>query len=470
MKKNERRFPTAVIRIPLSMLNRHGLVSGATGTAKTKTLQLMAEQISAAGVPVFAADIKGDLSGIASPQPERQAAGAYPEEIGQDWQPRRACPTEFFAIGGQGNGVPLRATMSSFGPVLLSKVLGLNDVQESSLGLVFHYADQAGLPLLDLKDLRAVLTHLTSDEGKAELKNIGGLSTSTVGVILRTLITFADQGADAFFGEPEFDTADLLRVTRDGRGVVSLLELPNLIDRPAVFSTFLMWLLADLFHELPEVGDVDKPRLVFFFDEAHLLFDDASKAFLDAIAQTVRLIRSKGVGIFFVTQTPKDVPEDVLAQLGSRVQHQLRAHTPNDAKALKQTVATFPKSHYDLSEALQQLGIGEAIVTVMDPDGAPTPVAWTRMRAPESLGSDAGRGAASGDRDVGIDGEVRAVARSRFRARDPCPGCRREPRRRSESGWRRRLPPRRRRRRRSGRGLRLRLSVRRGRPRGQRAA
>jgi len=309
---------------------------------------------------------------------------ARTQKIGQGWQPR-ACPTEFFALGGQGNGVPLRATMSSFGPVLLSKVLGLNEVQESSLGLVFHYADQAGLPLLDLKDLRAVLSYLTSDDGKAELKNIGGLSTSTVGVILRTLITFADQGADAFFGEPEFDTADLLRVTRDGRGVISLLELPNLMDRPAVFSTFLMWLLADLFHELPEVGDVDKPRLVFFFDEAHLLFDDASKAFLDAIAQTVRLIRSKGVGIFFVTQTPEDVPEDVLAQLGSRVQHQLRAHTPNDAKALKQTVATFPKSHYDLSEVLQQLGIGEAVVTVMDPDGAPTPVAWTRMRAPESL-------------------------------------------------------------------------------------
>jgi hypothetical protein len=384
LMENDAPIPSAVVRIPLSMLNRHGLVAGATGTGKTKTLQLMAEQISAAGVPVFAADIKGDLSGIASPGQPNDKLLARTQKIGQNWQPK-ACPTEFFALGGQGNGVPLRATMSSFGPVLLSKVLGLNDVQESSLGLVFHYADQAGLPLLDLKDLRAVLMHLTSDEGKAELKNIGGLSASTIGVILRTLINFADQGAEAFFGEPEFDTADLLRVARDGRGVVSLLELPNLIDRPAVFSTFLMWLLADLFHELPEVGDIDKPKLVFFFDEAHLLFDDASKAFLDAIAQTVRLIRSKGVGIFFVTQTPKDVPDDVLAQLGSRVQHQLRAHTPNEAKALKQTVATFPKSHYDLSEALQQLGIGEAIVTVMDPDGAPTPVAWTRMRAPESL-------------------------------------------------------------------------------------
>ena len=382
--ENDAPVPAAVVRIPLSMLNRHGLVAGATGTGKTKTLQLMAEQISAAGVPVFAADIKGDLSGIASPGQPGDKLLARTQRIGQDWQPR-GCPTEFFALGGQGLGVPLRATMSSFGPVLLAKVLGLNEVQESSLGLVFHYADQVGLPLLDLKDLRAVLTHLTSDEGKAELKAIGGLSAATVGVILRTLITFADQGAEEFFGEPEFDTADLLRVTRDGQGVISLLELPNVVDRPAVFSTFLMWLLADLFHELPEVGDIEKPKLVFFFDEAHLLFADASRAFLAAIAQTVRLIRSKGVGIFFVTQTPKDVPDDVLAQLGSRVQHQLRAHTPNDAKALKQTVATFPKSHYDLSEALQQLGIGEAIVTVMDPDGAPTPVAWTRMRAPLSL-------------------------------------------------------------------------------------
>ncbi|SDR71920.1 hypothetical protein SAMN04488543_0191 [Friedmanniella luteola] len=376
--------PTAGVRIPLSMLNRHGLVAGATGTGKTKTLQLMAEQLSAAGVPVFAADIKGDLSGIASPGRPSDKLTARTRALGQDWRPR-GCPTEFFALGGQGLGVPLRATMTSFGPVLLAKVLGLNAVQESSLGLVFHHADAAGLPLLDLADLRAVLTHLTSDEGKAELKGVGGLSAATVGVILRSLVTFAAQGADAFFGEPEFDTADLLRVTGDGQGVVSLLELPNLQDRPALFSTFLMWLLADLFHDLPEVGDVDKPKLVFFFDEAHLLFDGASKAFLDAIAQTVRLVRSKGVGIFFVTQTPEDVPDDVLAQLGSRVQHQLRAHTPNDAKALKQTVATFPRSGYDLAETLQELGIGEAVVTVMDPDGTPTPVAWTRMLAPQSL-------------------------------------------------------------------------------------
>jgi DNA helicase HerA-like ATPase len=275
--------------------------------------------------------------------------------------------------------------MTSFGPTLLSKVLGLNETQESSLELVFHYADQAGLPLLDLEDLRSVVAFLVSDDGKPELKALGGLSSATAGVILRELIGFADQGADQFFGEPEFNTADLMRTAQDGRGVISLLELPNLQDRPAVFSTFLMWLLADLFHDLPEEGDVDKPKLVFFFDEAHLLFDEASKAFLDAIERTVRLIRSKGVGVFFVTQSPTDVPEPVLAQLGSRVQHQLRAHTPNEAKALRATVRTYPESAYDLEQVLTQLGIGEAIVTVMNERGAPTPVAWTRLRAPESL-------------------------------------------------------------------------------------
>jgi len=375
--------PDATVRIPLSMVNRHGLVAGATGTGKTKTLQLMAEQLSAAGVAVFAADIKGDLSGISQPGQENEKLLARTKTIGQEWT-ATGFPTEFYALGGQGTGIPVRATITSFGPVLLSKVLGLNDVQESSLGLIFHYADKQGLTLLDLKDLRAVITHLTSDEGKDDLKDLGGLSAATAGVILRSLIGFADQGAEAFFGEPEFDTADLMQA-RDGKGVISLLELPNLQDRPALFSTFLMWLLADLFHDLPEVGDVDKPKLVFFFDEAHLLFADASKAFLSSIAQTVRLIRSKGVGVFFVTQTPKDVPDDVLAQLGSRVQHQLRAHTPNDAKALKATVSTFPTSSYDLAEVLTQLGIGEAIVTVMNEKGAPTPVAWTRLRAPQSL-------------------------------------------------------------------------------------
>ncbi|MBB1482751.1 DUF853 family protein [Tessaracoccus sp. MC1865] len=371
------------IRIPLSMFNRHGLVAGATGTGKTKTLQVMAEALSTAGVPVFAADIKGDLSGMASPGESNDNILARTQKQGQPWQPT-AFPAEFYALGGQGIGVPVRAAVSSFGPILLSKVLGLNQVQESSLGLVFHYADKNGLLLLDLKDLVGLLKWLTSDEGKPELKGIGGVSTATAGVILRSLVTLSDQGGDVFFGEPEFEPSELLRVAPDGRGVVSLLELPQLATQPALFSTFLMWLLADLFTSLPEVGDLDKPKLVFFFDEAHLLFNDASKAFLQAITQTVRLIRSKGIGVFFVTQTPKDVPDDVLAQLGSRVQHQLRAHTPNDAKALKATVDTYPHSHYDLEQVLQQLGIGEAVVTVMSEKGAPTPVAWTRIWAPAS--------------------------------------------------------------------------------------
>ena len=372
------------VRIPLAMLNRHGLVAGATGTGKTRTLQLLVEQLSAQGVPVFAADIKGDLSGLAQPGEPSEKLAARAATLGQQWT-ATGFPVEFYAIGGMGAGLPLRVTMSAFGPTLLSKVLGLNDTQESSLGLIFHYADQAGLPLLDLADLRAVVAHLVSDEGKGELKALGGLSSATAGVILRELIGLQDQGGDVFFGEPEFESGDLLQLAPDGRGLVSLVELPQLQDRPAIFSTFLMWLLADLFHDLPEVGDADKPKLVFFFDEAHLLFADASKAFLDQVAQTVRLIRSKGVGVFFVTQSPTDVPDAVLAQLGSRVQHQLRAHTPNDAKALKATVATYPTGGYaDLGQVITGLGIGEAVVTVMGERGAPTPVAWTRLRAPES--------------------------------------------------------------------------------------
>ena len=377
--------PEAAVRMPLSMLNRHGLVAGATGTGKTKTLQLMAEQLSAAGVPVFLADIKGDVSGVAVPGEDSERVRTRAEQTATDWAPT-GYPAEFLALGGLGTGIPVRATMTSFGPVLLSKVLGLNDTQESSLGLVFHFADKAGLPLLDLKDLRAVIHHLLSDEGKADLKGLGGLSTATAGVILRELIGLEEQGGDVFFGEPEFDTADLIRIAPDGRGVLSVMGLSAVQDKPKLFSTFLMWLLADLFHDLPEVGDVDKPKLVFFFDEAHLLFDDASEAFLDAIARTVRLIRSKGVGVFFVTQTPKDVPSEVLAQLGNRVQHALRAFTPDDAKALKATVGTFPASDvYDLTELLTSMGIGEAAVTILSERGAPTPVAWTMMRPPRSL-------------------------------------------------------------------------------------
>ncbi|GGF50612.1 hypothetical protein GCM10010922_28160 [Microbacterium sorbitolivorans] len=381
----------AQIRIPLAMLNRHGLIAGATGTGKTRTLQGLAEQLTEKGVPVFAADMKGDLSGIAVPGEASEKLTARTQQIGQDWQPR-AQQTEFFVLGEEGGGIPLRATVSGFGPLLLAKVLGLNQTQESSLRLVFHYADENGLALVDLEDLRAVLTYLTSDAGKPELKSIGGISTATAGVILRELSAFAADGAEDFFGEPEFDVHDLIRLADDGRGILNLLELPNVQSKPALFSTFLMYLLAELFEVLPEVGDLDKPKLVFFFDEAHLLFTDASKDFLDSITQTVRLIRSKGVGVFFITQTPKDVPGDVLAQLGSRVQHALRAFTPNDAKALKATVSTYPTSGYDLERVLQDLGTGEAIVTVMSERGAPTPVAWTRVRAPQGLMSPAPAG------------------------------------------------------------------------------
>jgi DNA helicase HerA-like ATPase len=376
--------PAAAVRIPLSMMNRHGLIAGATGTGKTRTLQGFAEQLAAHGVPVFAADIKGDLTGLATPGEPSDTLSARTREIGQEWV-ATASVAEYFALGGVGTGIPVRATVSGFGPLLLAKVLGLNQTQESSLGLVFHYADRNGLALVDLADLRAVLTYLTSDLGRAELEGLGGLSKATAGVILRELITLADGGADVFFGEPEFDVADFLRTAPDGRGIVSLLEVPGVIERPELFSTFLMYLLAELFELLPEVGDADKPRLVFFFDEAHLLFRDASKDFLAAITQTVRLIRSKGVGVFFVTQTPKDVPADVLGQLGSRVQHALRAFTPDDAKALRASVGTYPRSGYDLERVLQELGTGEAIVTVMNERGAPSPVAWTRVRAPQGL-------------------------------------------------------------------------------------
>ncbi|MFD9904658.1 helicase HerA-like domain-containing protein [Streptomyces sp. NPDC059063] len=382
--------PEAQVRIPLAMLNRHGLVAGATGTGKTKTLQLIAEQLAAQGVPVFLADIKGDVSGISAPGQANDKVTGRAREVGQEWE-ARGFPSEFYALGGIGTGVPVRATVTSFGPILLSKVLQLNQTQEQSLGLIFHYADQKGLELVDLKDLRAVVTFLTSDQGKAELKTIGGLSTATAGVILRTLTAFEAQGMSEFFGEPEFDTSELLREGSAGgsgdaaQGLVSVLELPRVQDKPALFSTFLMWLLADLYHDLPEVGDLDKPKLVFFFDEAHLLFSGASKAFLESITQTVRLIRSKGVGVFFVTQTPKDVPADVLAQLGNRIQHALRAFTPEDQKALKATVRTFPNSAYDLEETLTGIGTGEAVVTVLSEKGAPTPVAATRLRAPQSL-------------------------------------------------------------------------------------
>ncbi|MFC9876473.1 helicase HerA-like domain-containing protein [Nocardia salmonicida] len=377
--------PGARVRIPLRMMNRHGLVAGATGTGKTKTLQGIAEHLSRAGVPVVMADVKGDLSGLSEPGADTEKIRARAAETGAtDWAPG-TFPTEFVSLGTGGIGVPIRATITSFGPILLSKVLGLNDTQESTLGLIFHWADQRGLALLDLKDLRAVITHLTSPEGKEDLKGIGGVSSQTAGVILRSLVNLEAEGGDTFFGEPELDPADLLR-TAGGLGVITLFELGQQAARPALFSTFLMWVLADLFQTLPEVGDVDKPKLVFIFDEAHLLFAEASKAFLQQVEQTVKLIRSKGVGVFFCTQLPTDIPNPVLSQLGARVQHALRAFTPDDQKALSKTVRTYPKSSvYDLEEALTSLGTGEAIVTVLSETGAPTPVAWTKIAPPRSL-------------------------------------------------------------------------------------
>ncbi|MQY26352.1 helicase HerA-like domain-containing protein [Nocardia aurantia] len=375
----------ARVRIPMRTVNRHGLIAGATGTGKTKTVQGIAEQLSAAGVPVVLADIKGDLSGLALAGEGGESVLARARESGDtEWSPS-GFPVEFVSLGTGGIGVPIRATITSFGPVLLSKVLGLNETQESTLGLIFHWADAQGLALLDLKDLRAVIQHLTSPEGKGDLRGIGGVSAATAGVILRALVNLEGEGGDTFFGEPELDPADLLR-TAGGRGVITAFELGAQSARPALFSTFLMWVLADLFQTLPEVGDVDRPKLVFLFDEAHLLFRGASEAFLEQVEQTVKLIRSKGVGVFFCTQLPTDIPNAVLSQLGARIQHALRAFTPDDQKALSKTVRTYPKtSTYDLAEALTSLGIGEAIVTVLSEQGAPTPVAWTRLRPPRSL-------------------------------------------------------------------------------------
>ncbi|MFI1920136.1 helicase HerA-like domain-containing protein [Nocardia sp. NPDC020380] len=377
--------PDARVRIPMKTMNRHGLVAGATGTGKTKTVQGIAEQLSAAGVPVVLADIKGDLSGLAQPGTSNDKLLARAQETGDpDWKPQ-GYPCEFVSLGTEGIGIPIRATITAFGPILLSKALGLNETQESTLGLIFHWSDQNGFPLLDLKDLRAVIQFLTSPEGKEDLKGIGGVSATTAGVILRALVNLEADGGDTFFGEPELDPADLMR-TAGGQGVITLFELGAQASRPQMFSTFLMWVLADLFQTLPEVGDMDKPKLVFIFDEAHLLFNGASKAFLNQVEQTVKLIRSKGVGVFFCTQLPTDIPNQVLSQLGARVQHALRAFTPEDQAALSKTVRTYPKTAtYDLEKALTSLGIGEAIVTVLSEKGAPTPVAWARMQPPRSL-------------------------------------------------------------------------------------
>ena len=371
--------PHPLVSIPIPMVNRHGLIAGATGTGKTRTLQLIAEQLSAAGVPVFVADIKGDLSGLAAPGDSNDRITSRAKETGYEWKPN-AFPVEFLSLTGK-QGAQLRATVSSFGPLLLAKVLDLNPTQASVLSLVFKYCDDKGLLLIDFSDLRAVLQYLTG-EGAEELKTYGGMSKATVGVLLREMVELEQQGAEQFFGEPEFDIDDLMQ-HRDGRGLISVLELSDVQDKPALFSTFMLWMLATIYHELPEVGDIDKPKLAFFFDEAHLLFDNASKALLDQVQQVVRLIRSKGVGVYFITQNPKDVPDEVLSQLGHRVQHALRAFTPEDDKALRAAARTFPKtSFYDVEETLTTLGIGEAFITVLSPKGVPTQPFSARLIPP----------------------------------------------------------------------------------------
>jgi DNA helicase HerA-like ATPase len=384
--RGEEPLPGAQIRVPLAMMNRHGLVAGATGTGKTKTLQVLAEQLSDAGVPVFISDIKGDISGLAAAAAINDKLSARATAIGfADYAPR-SFPVEFFTLDRDGKGVRLRASVSSFGPILLSKVLDLNETQQSVLALAFKYSDDKKLPLINLADLRALLNHLNSDEGKAEMAEYGGVATATVGVIVRKIVELEQQEADAFFGSPEFEVSDFLRVADDGRGIISILELADMQDRPALFSTFMMWLLASLYESLPEVGDIEKPKLVFFFDEAHLLFRDANKTFMQQIELVARLIRSKGVGVFFVTHAPTDVPAEVLGQLGNRVQHALRAFTPDDLETVRATADTFPTTDlYDVEEELTSLGTGEALITALDPKGRPMPTARTMMRPPMSL-------------------------------------------------------------------------------------
>ena len=374
--------PYAPVRIPLATLDRHVLVAGATGTGKTATLQVVAEQLSSAGIPVVMADIRSDLSGLSAAGEPAEAVLTRAGDTGDEsWTPT-GYRVSFYSLGADGVGIPVRATVTSFGPILLSKVLGLEADPESVLGLVFRWADRHGFPLLDLADLRQVIRHLTSDEGRGELVT---LSPESVAPILRAVADLESTGGAGIFGEPELEIEDLLRVI-DGHGTIHLFEFGAAAGRPVLYSTFLLWLLADLFQVLPEVGDVDKPRLVLVLDDAHLLFTDASEAFLQQVEQTIDVIRSRGVGLVFCTPLPTGIPGSVLARLGARVQHALRTDTPEERHALAEVVRTFPETDaYDLTEALAGLDTGEAIVTVLSEVGAPTPVAWTRLRAPRSL-------------------------------------------------------------------------------------
>lgn len=371
----------------LARANRHGLVAGATGTGKTVTLQIMAEQFSAAGVPVFCADVKGDLSGICmAATPEGKGLEKINERVAQlGMQPitYAAAPCIFWDIYGK-RGHPIRATISEMGPQLLSRLLQLNDTQEGVLTIAFQYADDNNLLLLDFKDLRALLAEISKKAAEIQ-QTYGNVAAASVGAVQRQLLLLEREGAPQFFGEPALELTDLMRTTTDGRGYVNVLDATTLINSPRLYSTFLLWLLAELFEQLPEVGDPDKPKLVFFFDEAHLLFNDAPKALLDKIEQVVRLIRSKGVGIYFVTQNPKDLPESVLAQLGCRIQHALRAYTPTERKAVKAAAQSFrPNPALDTETAITELGTGEALVSTLDMKGAPTMVERTIIRPPAS--------------------------------------------------------------------------------------
>ncbi len=373
----------AHVKIPLRTMNRHGLIAGATGTGKTKSLQVLAENLSDKGVPVLLMDIKGDLSGLAEPSPGHRKIDERHEKIGLPFEAKRF-PVEVLTLSEQ-DGVRLRATVSEFGPVLLSRILDLSETQSGVVAVIFQYCDDNKMPVLDLKDFKKILQYATQ-EGKEEFTEAyGRISTASTGAILRKIVELEQQGADLFFGETSFEVDDLLRVNDEGRGYINIMRLTDIQDRPKLFSTFMLSLLAEIYATFPEQGDSDRPELIIFIDEAHLIFNEASKALLNQIESIVKLIRSKGVGLYFVTQNPTDVPEAVLGQLGLKVQHALRAFTAKDRKAIKLTAQNYPDSeYYDTTEVLTSLGIGEALVSALDEKGRPTPLAATMMRAPMS--------------------------------------------------------------------------------------
>jgi DNA helicase HerA-like ATPase len=373
----------ADIVMPLKTMNRHGLIAGATGTGKTKTLQMVAEGLSDASVPVLLMDIKGDLSGIAAEGILNDKVKERYQKLNLEYKPA-AYPVDLLTLSNQ-KGVRLKATVSEFGPVLLSKILGLNDTQGGFVAMIFKYCDDTKLPLLDLKDFIKVLQYI-SDEGKAELeKTYGKISTTSTGTVLRKVIELQQQGADVFFGEKSFEVDDLMRISSDGRGMISVVRVTDLQDRPKLFSTFMLQMLAELYATCPEVGDPDKPKLILFIDEAHLIFQDATEALLQQIETIIKLIRSKGIGIYFCTQNPMDVPASVLAQLGLKVQHALRAFTAADRKVIKQTAENYPETiYYKTEDLITQLGIGEALVTLLNEKGIPTPLVHCMMCSPRS--------------------------------------------------------------------------------------